>query len=70
MWGLSYPAGNAHPKRYVTKSHQIAVLHIGAVDGTIVEVGVVYGAQILEHELVALPGQLALLPRHVRARDL
>jgi hypothetical protein len=58
---LSGHAGDAHPQRNIAKRNQVAILNIGALNRAVIKVGVIYGAEILENQLIPLPAQLTLL---------
>ena len=49
-----YPQGN------IAKCDQVTILHVGSINRSIIEISVIHRTQILQDQLVSLPGQFAL----------
>ncbi len=65
LWGWGCCGGDQswypNPQGNIAKCDQVAILNIGSINGPIVEIGVIHRTQILQDQLVSLPGQFALL---------
>jgi hypothetical protein len=68
--GLLALSRDADAESHVAERDQVAVLDVDTLDGTIVEVREIDRAEVLENELIPLPGQLTLLTRDMRAVQL